>query len=70
MWTACVVVASFFGGSCANCHYGSGGAWSVIAPSPGPVTTGRIRCPPQTTSLLDGTPFREASLELEPYYEG
>jgi hypothetical protein len=60
VWTACVVVASFFGGSCANCHYGSEGAWSVISPSPGLVTAGRIRCPPQTTSLLDGTPFREA----------
>ena len=25
-WTVCVVVAGFFGGSCANCHYGSEGA--------------------------------------------
>lgn len=25
-WTECVVVAGFFGGSCANCHYGSEGA--------------------------------------------
>jgi hypothetical protein len=26
VWTVCVVVAGFFGGSCANCHYGSEGA--------------------------------------------
>jgi hypothetical protein len=26
VWTECVVVAGFFGGSCANCHYGSEGA--------------------------------------------
>jgi hypothetical protein len=25
VWTECVVVAGFFGGSCANCHYGSEG---------------------------------------------
>jgi hypothetical protein len=25
VWTVCVVVAGFFGGSCANCHYGSEG---------------------------------------------
>ncbi len=26
VWTVCVVVAGFFSGSCANCHYGSEGA--------------------------------------------
>ena len=26
VWMVCVVVAGFFGGSCANCHYGSEGA--------------------------------------------
>lgn len=26
VWTVCVVVAGFFGGSCCNCHYGSEGA--------------------------------------------
>lgn len=25
-WTQCVVVPGFFGGSCANCHYGSEGS--------------------------------------------
>ena len=25
-WVVCVVVPGFFGGSCANCHYGSEGS--------------------------------------------
>ncbi|KAH6665181.1 hypothetical protein B0J14DRAFT_236465 [Halenospora varia] len=34
VWTVCVVVAGFFGGSCCNCHYGSEGArCSLRAPA-------------------------------------
>jgi hypothetical protein len=34
MWTECVSVSGHFGGSCANCHYGSEGARCYLRKPP------------------------------------
>lgn len=36
VWSACVVAPGFFGGSCANCHYGSEGSRCSLRRAPQP----------------------------------